>query len=514
MKSLWINNRSVPSDGKPIPVVNPADEALLDEAPDATREEVSRAVAAAKAAFPKWWKDVSAHEKAELLHEISRRFKAKSSEIARTMTLEGGKPLRENQDEIGWVASCFDYYAELQRNNRGRVIPSVEPSQLAMVLKEPYGVVGCIVPWNYPLLLLAWKVAPALAAGNTIVIKPAEQTPLSTLMLSSVFECLPPGVVNIVTGRGQTAGDALVRHPDVAMIAFTGSLETGKAVGRICADLVKKCHLELGGKDPFVVAEDSDIEIATRAVAWAAFLNTGQVCTSSERIYVHKSIAEEFIAELHDFTKGLVVGPGMHPDTDIGPMIGGENRKKVEAHVLEAVKRGARVIQGGRRPPHLKKGYFYEPTILTDVNHSMQVMRDETFGPVCPIMTYKEFDEAIALANDTQFGLGAVLYTNDPKKAKRFFESVQAGTIWINDPLTDNDAGPFGGYKATGGHRELGEEGLEAFRQTKHVHWDFEQTAKPWWYPYGEKSLNIAAQKLKAAGAAAKGTSKYKTVTE
>ena len=514
MKSLWINNRAVSSEGKPISVVNPATEEIIDEAPDATRDEVSRAVAAAKAAYPKWWKETSAHQKSELLHEVAARFKASAQEIAKTMTLEGGKPFRENVDEIGWVASCFDYYAELQRNTRGRVIPPVEPSQLAMVLKEPYGVVGCIIPWNYPILLLAWKVAPALAAGNTVVIKPAEQTPLSTLMLSSVFSCLPPGVVNIVTGKGPGAGDALVRHPDVAMVAFTGSLETGKSIGRTCADLVKKCHLELGGKDPFVIAEDSDITIAARAVAWAAFLNTGQVCTSSERIYVHKSIAEEFIEELTDFSKSLVVGSGMNPDTDIGPMIGAENRKKVESQVAEAVKRGARVLCGGKRPSHLKKGYFYEPTILTDVSQSMQVMRDETFGPVCPVMSYKDFDEAIALANDTIYGLGAILYTNDPKKVKKFFENVQAGTIWINDPLTDNDAGPFGGYKATGGHRELGEEGLEAFRQTKHVHWDFEQTAKPWWYPYGDKSLNIAEQKIKAAGAAAKASAKFTTVTE
>ncbi len=502
MKTLWINHRSFQSGGKPIPVINPANEEIIDEVPDATRDDVFRAVAAAKTAFPTWWKEVAAHQKAELLHEIAHRFKVKTREIAKVMTLEGGKPFNENVDEIGWVVNCFDYYAELQRNARGRVIPSVESSQLAMVLKEPYGVVGCIIPWNYPILLLAWKVAPALAAGNTVVIKPAEQTPLSTLMLSSIFDCLPSGVVNIVTGRGETAGDALVRHPDVAMVAFTGSLETGKTIAKICAEMVKKCHLELGGKDPFVIAEDSDIEVVVRAVAWAAFLNAGQVCTSSERIYVHQSIAQEFVVKLADFTKGLVVGPGMNPDTDIGPMIGAENRRKVEAHVADAIKRGAKAIFGGKRPGHLKKGYFYEPTILTGVERSMRVMRDETFGPVCPIMTYKDFDEAIALANDTIYGLGAVLYTNDSKKIKKFFENVQAGTIWINDPLTDNDAGPFGGYKATGGHRELGEEGLEAFRQTKHVHWDFEQENKPWWYPYGNgnKPSGAIARKSKTKG--------------
>lgn len=491
MKSLWIDNRFVASSGKPIVVTDPSTEEPIEEVADATREEVGRAVASARKAQQHWWSEVSAHERAELLHEISRRIKAKTRKLAEALTREGGKPLRENVDEMGWVANCFDYYAELGRHQRGRVIPSIEASQLNMVLKEPYGVVGAIVPWNYPLLLMAWKVAPALAAGNTVVLKPAEQTPLSTLMLSEIFDCLPPGTVNIVTGRGEGTGDAIVRHPDVALVAFTGSLETGKAIARICADMVKKCHLELGGKDAFVVAEDADVQIAARAVAWAAFLNTGQVCTSAERIYVDQAIAEEFIEELTDFTKSLVVGPGLNPDTDIGPMIGGEYRKKVETHVADAVKRGASLLTGGKRPPHLKKGYFYEPTILANADHRMTVMRDETFGPVCPIQTYKEFDDAVALANDSIYGLGANLYTNDAKKAKKFFEGVQAGTIWINDPLTDNDAGPFGGYKATGGSRELGEEGLEEFRQSKHVHWDFEQKAKPWWYPYGKKAAKV-----------------------
>ena len=494
MKSLWIDNRFVSSSGKAIPVIDPSNEETIDEIADATREEVGRAVASSRKAQAHWWNKVSAHERGELLHEISRRVKANASKLAETLTREGGKPLRENLDEVGWVATCFDYYAEIGRSQRGRVIPSVEPSQLSLVLKEPYGVVAAIAPWNYPLLLMAWKVAPALAAGNAVVIKPASQTPLSTLMMSEAFDCLPPGTVNIVTGLGSTAGDALVRHPDVAMVAFTGSLETGKSIARICADAVKKCHLELGGKDAFVVAEDADLEVAARAVAWAAFLNCGQVCTSAERIYVHHTIAQEFIEKLADFTKSLVIGPGMGPDTDVGPMIGGESRKNVEAHVADAIKRGAKLVAGGKRPSHLKKGFYYEPTILADADHRMAVMRDETFGPVCPIQTYKEFDEAVELANDSIYGLGANLYTNDAKKVKKFFERVQAGTIWINDPLTDNDAGPFGGYKATGGGRELGEEGLEEFRQSKHVHWDFEQKAKPWWYPYGKKTSVKLAQ--------------------
>jgi acyl-CoA reductase-like NAD-dependent aldehyde dehydrogenase len=469
-----------------IPVVNPASEKIIGEVPNQAADEVHKAVARAKKAFDAWRK-VPAHEKAEMLHEIAHRIKARADELSKILTQEGGKPFRENKDEMGWVASCFDYYAEVARASRGKVIPSTETSQLNLVVKEPYGVVGCIVPWNYPLLLMSWKVAPALAAGNTIVLKPAEQTPLSTLACEKIFDCLPEGVLEIVTGTGEVTGEALVRHPDVALIAFTGSLETGRHISKICADMVKKCHLELGGKDAFVVCEDSDLDVAVKAVAWASFLNTGQVCTSAERVYVQKDVFKPFVDRLKAFTEGLQVGDGFDPSTDVGPMIGGQYRAKVEGHVQDALKRGAKLVAGGKRPKHLKTGYFYEPTVLIDVDHKMSVMRDETFGPVCPVMPYKHFDDAIKLANDSNFGLGANLYTHDSRKVKKFFEDVWAGTIWINDPLTDNDAGPFGGFKQTGGSRELGDEGLSEFQQAKHIHWDFEQKTKPWWYPYGKK---------------------------
>jgi len=467
-----------------IAVLNPATEKTIGEIADQGAAEVHKAVSRAKKAHESWRK-VPAHEKAEMLHEVSHRIKAQTEQLATILTREGGKPLRENKDEMGWSASCFNYYAEIARNSRGRVIPSTETSQLNLVVKEPYGVVGAIVPWNYPILLMSWKLAPALAAGNTVVLKPAEQTPLSTLAFEKIFDCLPEGVVEIVTGYGETAGEAIVRHPDTALIAFTGSLETGKKVSHICADMVKKAHLELGGKDAFVVCEDSDLDIAVRAVAWASFLNTGQVCTSAERIYVQKDIYKPFVERLAAFAEDLVVGDGMDPNTDVGPMIGAPYREKVDAHVKDAIKKGAKLVAGGKKPS--SPGWFYTPTVLADVDHSMSVMRDETFGPVCPVMPYKSFDDAIRMANDSIYGLGANIYTHDSRKVKKFFEEVQAGTIWINDPLTDNDAGPFGGYKATGGSRELGEEGLEEFQQSKHVHWDFEQKAKPWWYPYGPR---------------------------
>jgi len=471
---------------KRLPVINPATEEVVGEIPNQGAREVASAVARARAAFPQW-RRTPAQQRAELLQRIARGLRDKSESLAVLLTQEGGKPLRENRDEVGWAASAFDYYSGLCRTERGRVIPSIEASQLAFVLHEPYGVVGAIVPWNYPLLLAAWKLAPALAAGNTVVLKPPKQAPLSTVACREIYSGLPAGVVEIVTGAGVPTGEALVRDPGTDLIAFTGSLEMGKQVAAACAGMVKKTHLELGGKDAFVVCEDSDLEVAVRAVAWAAFLNAGQVCTSTERVYVHRSIYESFLDRLKAFTESLRVGDGMDPKTDVGPLIGAQVREKVEEHVTQALRLGAKLVCGGRRPARLKKGFFYEPTVLAGADHRMKVMREETFGPVCPVMPYQDFDEAVRLVNDSPYGLGANLYTNDARRVKAFFEGVPAGTIWVNDPLTDNDAGPFGGFKASGSSRELGEEGLREFQQAKHVHWDFEQKAKPWWYPYGTR---------------------------
>jgi acyl-CoA reductase-like NAD-dependent aldehyde dehydrogenase len=481
---LWIGGKFV--DGaanEVIEVINPATEEVVDTVAAGTSEDASRAIDAANEAFPSW-RRVPGVEKAELLHEVASRLRSKSEELATTLTLEGGKPLIENRDEMGWSAACFDYYAEIGRHSRGRVIPSIEASQLSLVLKEPYGVVACIVPWNYPILLMSWKVAPALAAGNTVVIKPSSVTPLSTLMFAEIFDALPPGVVNIIAGAGSVVGDELVTSPRTHVVAFTGSTSVGQRIAALAAALVKKVHLELGGKDPFVVCEDADLDVAVPGVAWAALLNAGQVCTSTERVYVQQAIFEEFTTRMTEYVESLRVGPGMDPTTDIGPMARAPYRAKVEQQVEEAVSRGARVLTGGRRPPELLRGYFYEPTVVVDVEPDMEIMRVETFGPVIPIAAYGKFDEAIELANSSAYGLGANLYTHNAIYIKRFYEEVKAGTIWINDPLTDNDAAPFGGMKLSGTGRELGEEGIEEFRETKHVHWDFGMEHKMWWYPY------------------------------
>ena len=486
MELMYINGMFTNGNAKEvIEVQNPATEEVLGKVPRGTQEDIEAAVQAAKSAFDPWRK-LGSFERANLLHEVAEKVHAHREEIVRLLTLEQGKPVSENDEEIEWVLNTFRYYAELGRHHRGSVLAPATTSQFNFIIKEPYGVVGCIVPWNFPLLLMAWKVAPALAAGNTVVIKPSEMTPLTALyMAEHCFNHLPAGVVNVVTGYGLETGEPLVRHPDVPVIAFTGSLATGQKIASIAAPMMKKLHLELGGKDATVIAEDADPEIAAKAVAYAALLNAGQVCTSTERVYVPRRGGAKFTEAIVEHIKTLRLGPGLEPTTDMGPMIGETYRAKFETHIADARSRGAKILVGGGRPTHLSKGFYHEPTVLSGVDHSMIIMRDETFGPAVPIMEYTTFDEAIKLTNDCQYGLGAVLISNDAKKVKQFFDDVKAGTIWINDPLTDHYAGPFGGMKYSGGARELGEEGLDQFRETKHVHWDFNMEDKSYWYPYG-----------------------------
>ena len=481
---LLIGGELVEGQGEPLPVENPFSEETIASVALPSAEQVDAAVAAAREAA-RGWAATPAGERAELLHEVANRLREHTEDLSRLMTLEGGKPAIENSDEVGWTAAAFDFYAELGRNRAGRVIPPIEATQLALVLKEPMGVVACIVPWNYPLLLLAWKVAPALAAGNTIVAKPSELTPLSTLALAAAFDHLPAGVVNILAGAGDV-GEAIVRDERVDCIAFTGSVDTGKAIGRIAIDRVARINLELGGKDPFIVCPDvaDAIEVAAKGGAWAAFLNAGQVCTSAERFYVLEPVYDAFVSAFVDYTESLKLGDPLDPEIDIGPLISARQRDRVAAQVDAAVSAGAQLVTGGNGAGR-ERGYFYAPAVVTGAPPETDLLREETFGPVAPIVPVKSLDEAIELANGTRFGLGCNVYTRDLETIVRCMREIRAGTIWFNDPLTDNDAGPFGGMKQSGLGRELGEEGLEAFQETKHVHIETRIEPKDWWYPYG-----------------------------
>ena len=482
---LLIKGEQVAGEGAPLEVENPYSEETIATVGAPSDAQLDTAIAAAREASREWGR-TPAVDRGELLHEVAERMRARTNELAEVMTLEGGKPLVENSDEIGWTAAALDYYAEIGRDSAGRVIPSIESSQLSLVLKEPQGVWGCIVPWNYPLLLLAWKLAPALAAGNALVCKPSELTPLSTLLLAPCFEHLPAGVVNIVAGGGEV-GAAIASDPRVDGIAFTGSVETGKKVARACVDRVARVNLEMGGKDPFIVCSDvaEQLGVAAKGGAWAAFLNSGQVCTSAERFYVMEDVYDDYLAAFVDVTKGLVIGDPMKSDTDIGPMVSANQRQKVADQVEAAVGAGAEVVVGADSGGQ-ENGHFFAPTVVTGAAAETQLLSEETFGPVAPLVPVKDLDEAIALANSTPFGLGANIYTQDFRTILRCMREVKAGTVWFNDPLTDNDAGPFGGFKQSGLGRELGREGLEAFQETKHVHIESEVAPKEWWYPYSE----------------------------
>jgi acyl-CoA reductase-like NAD-dependent aldehyde dehydrogenase len=462
---------------------NPATLELLGIVPDCGRADTARAVAAAKAAQRGWWK-VPGVEKAKLLHEVGARIRGREHALASLMTEETGKPLCEAIDCIDWVAACFEYFGEVARSSYGNSVPPGAPHQLNFTIKEPFGVVAAIVPFNFPLLLMAWKVAPAIAAGNTVICKPPHQNPLSNLKLAEVYDLLPPGVVNVLTGAADTA-TALVEHPDVDLIAFTGSNAVGRKIAAAAGAQLKKVNLELGSIDPFIVFKDADLDVAVPGVAWARLLNAGQVCTSSKRIYVERSIATEFTERMHEYVARLKVGNPMAPDTDIGPLISQEAARRVEDQVARAVKDGATLsLGGGMLRPQELPGHFFAPTILTGVRHGSVATREEIFGPVLSITTVADADEAIRFANDSEYGLGASIYTKDLATAMRAMESIKAGTFWINDPLTDNDAAPFGGMRNSGIGRELGPEGLDAFREPKHVHLDWVMERKPWFFPY------------------------------
>jgi acyl-CoA reductase-like NAD-dependent aldehyde dehydrogenase len=481
---LLIGGERVEGGGEPLAVENPATEETIAQVGLPSAEQIDAALASAAAAT-RGWERTPAVERGEMLHEVASRLRARTDELAELMTLEGGKPLIENSDEVGWTAAAFDYYAELGRDSAGRVIPSIEATQLSLVVKEPLGVIGCIVPWNYPLLLLAWKVAPALAAGNVVVCKPSELTPLSTLALAPCFAHLPAGTVSILAGAGDV-GEAIVDDERVAGVAFTGSVETGKRVAARCAERIARVNLEMGGKDPFIVCSDvagEGVSVAARGGAWAAYLNAGQVCTSAERFYVMRDVYDDYLDAFVEHTDSLVVGDPSDSRTDIGPMVSATQRRKVAGQVEAAVAAGAELVTGGGSAGH-DRGHYFAPAVITGAPPETDLLREETFGPVAPIVPVSSLEEAIELANSTRFGLGANVYTRDLATMVRCMREIKSGTVWFNDPLTDNDAGPFGGFKQSGLGRELGREGLEAFQETKHVHIETEIAPKEWWYPY------------------------------
>ncbi len=471
------------STGKKAYEVNdPATGVLLGSVAECLPEEVDHVLDAARRAQKIWWKESALH-RAEALHEVARNIRASRHQLAEMLTREMGKTYKESADEVDWSVTALDYYAEVGRHDMGDVIGPAVAGQMHFTLKEPLGVVGIILPFNYPYVLMVWEAAAALIAGNAVVVKPSEHTSLCTLKFMESFMSLPPGLVQCVTGGGPV-GQQLVSSSKTNMIAFTGSVPTGQAVVRACAETFKPHMIETSGNDPFIVMPSAPLEIAAKAASFAAFLNAGQVCTSAERFYVHEDIHDEFVSLLVREAKKVRIGNGLD-NVDMGPMVNQRERDRYEKIIARAIEQGAVVECGGGRVAGMEAGFFQEATVLTHVTADMDILHGESFGPVAPICKVKSLDEAIALANDSSFGLGANIYTSRLDETMQAVNEIESGMVWVNAPLLDNDAGPFGGRKLSGSGRQLGKEGLESFRQTKLVMIDPKAEIQDfWWFPY------------------------------
>ncbi len=470
---LFINGVWVaPVAGGTLPVIDPATEAVVHHIPAATAPDADAAVRAARAAFDHGpWPRMTGTERAKVLRAIAQGIRDRLPELARMEVIDNGKPLPEAEWDLGNAAGCFDFYAGLAEELDGEVETVALPDArfTAKVVREPVGVAVAIIPWNYPLLMAAWKVAPALAAGCTMVLKPSEHTSLTALELGRIVQAagLPPGVLNIVTGLGAEVGQALVDHPGVDKIAFTGSVPTGARLMAAAAREVKNISLELGGKSPFVVFADSEIEKAVEWILFGIFWNQGQVCSATSRVLVERSLYAPLLARLVEEAEKITLGNGLEPGTLLGPLVNEAQYRKVLGFIDRAVAGGARLATGGRADR--SKGYFVAPTILTDVPLDAEAWVEEIFGPVVCIRPFDTEDEAIRLANDTRFGLAAAVMSADDARAERVAAAFRAGIVWINCSQPTFTEAPWGGYKQSGIGRELGRWGLDNYLETKQI---------------------------------------------
>jgi aldehyde dehydrogenase (NAD+) len=458
--------------GQTMEVVNPATEEVIATVPSAGAGDLDAAVQAARAALDGPWSALSARERGRLVRRLGERLLARADEIARLETLHNGKPISESrQIEIPAAAECFEYYGGWSDKIMGETIP-VKGNYLTYTLREPIGVVAAIVPWNFPLLLAAWKVAPALACGNTVILKPASQTPLTAIALGEIaIEAgLPPGVLNVLTGPGASLGQAIVEHPGIDKIAFTGDTTTGKGIMRSAAGTLKKITLELGGKSPNIVLADADIDAAVRGATVGIFYGKGEVCAAGSRLLVDSSIKTQFIEKLAARTKKMVPGDPLDPKTRFGAVSSRRQMETVLRYIESGRQEGATLVAGGARADiGTGKGFFVQPTVFADVLPGMTIAREEIFGPVLAAIEFADIDEAIARANDSPYGLAAGVWTRDIRKAHYVARKLQAGTVWINTYNIYDTAAPFGGYKQSGFGREMSAHALEHYTQVKSV---------------------------------------------
>lgn len=465
---LYLNGEFITTEQSK-PVINPATGEAFARISLIERARVAQALAEAHAAFAGWRK-LTGKARGAFLHQIADNLEKRKDDIARTITLENGKPVAQSLGEVGMAADHLHWFAEEARRGYGRVVPNQVDGKRHLVIKAPIGVIGAISPWNFPLVLAVRKIAPALAAGCPVILKPATQTPLCAVALAECVDAakLPPGVFQLIAGSASEIGAEFLNNPLCRKITFTGSTEVGKLLIHGAAENVKPLSLELGGHAPVLIFDDANLDKAVEGALIAKFRNTGQSCIAANRLYVQRGIYDQFLAAFVEKTKALKVGDGLETGMDIGPLIDAAGVSKALEHIENAVAQGARLMCGGNRITD-RQGFFIEPTVLAEVPKSAWCMRDETFAPVAPVTAFETEAEAMALANDTIYGLSAYAFTQNLDRAFRLMEALEAGTIGINDAVPSTSQCPFGGVKQSGWGRELGIEGMDAFLETRHV---------------------------------------------
>jgi aldehyde dehydrogenase (NAD+) len=477
---LYIGGSFVPSStGKKIESVNPFDGTIVAVADAAVTDDVQKAVAAARKAFDEGpWPHMNRDERAALLKGISEKINERFKELVELEVLDSGSTIRKAKEDVHLSARNMYYFSKLAALDLSEPVEGLNKPGFSknLLVREPIGVVGAIIPWNFPLKMAVWKLGPALAAGNTVVLKPSEMTPVTAMELAKIIDELgfPPGVVNIIPGYGKEAGEALVKHPGVEKIAFTGSTAVGKHIMSLASNTLKKCTLECGGKSANIVCDDADLPLALDGSLYAIFYHQGQCCEAGARLFLPESIAGDFTNKLLEKTVKLKLGNPIDTSTDIGPVISKIQQERVLGYISKGIAEGATLHTGGKIPEsdELANGFFIEPTIFTNVDNRMTIAQEEIFGPVLSIITYEKIDDAIRMANDSMYGLAAGVWSKDAEKADYVARRLKAGTVWINEWHLISEKAPFGGYKESGIGREFGVDGLKEYTETKHIHID------------------------------------------